>query len=95
MSTVTNRKVCRTCGEKKSLSEFNLKRQEKFVYEPDCKKCQKEKMLNDPEYTNTNFDYLKNPKAEITHVINVDVSRETLFPEKTTPNKSKRKLRIH
>lgn len=94
MSTVTNKKVCRTCGEKKSLSEFRLKSQEKFVYESDCKKCQKEKMLTDPEYTNTNADYLKRPKDELSHVITVDTSQEILFPEKTT-NKSKRRLRRH
>lgn len=86
MDTIVNTRICIICEERKSLSEFNLKSGEKFVYESACKDCQKEKLLEGPE----DLSYIKTEKE----IIDTQTHLETPFPEKETPNKTSRKLRI-
>jgi cytochrome c5 len=94
MDPVANTRICITCGQKKPLSDFRQKSQQKFVYESECKSCQKEKMLNDPDYTDTNADYLKRAKDATTHTADTSTPLENPFPEKVDLNKTTRKLRI-
>jgi len=86
---VTNTKFCISCEKRKSLSEFNTKQNEKFVYESECKECQKEKMLNDQEYTK------KRTEIKQRNTKNIIPARQQTseFPEKTEINKTRRKIR--
>lgn len=69
-------KICATCELEKPISEFNL-RPHKTTYESDCKVCQKEKMLTDPD--NTNSDYIKKTKESGIHVKQVETPQVSAF----------------
>jgi len=88
---VTNSKYCISCEKRKSLSEFNKKQHEKFVYESECKECQKEKMLNDEESPKRQSTQTKKRNTK-----NLLPSRQQIsdFPEKTEQNKTRRKIKF-
>jgi predicted DNA-binding antitoxin AbrB/MazE fold protein len=84
MESVINTKVCVMCGIRKPLSDFNLKSGEKFVYESNCKDCERKKSLD-------NLSYIKTKKE----IIDTQKKMDKPFPSKEVLNKTIRKLKIH
>ncbi len=87
MDTIINTRICSACGIRKPLSDFDLKPNEKFVYEPNCKICQEEEMINN---TGDNTDGVKKEKD----LADTQKYLDSPFPSKEIPNKTFRKLRI-
>lgn len=67
MESVINTKVCVMCGIRKPLSDFNLKSGEKFVYESNCKDCERKKSLDNLSYIKTKKEIIDTQKRWINH----------------------------
>jgi len=94
MNSVINSKVCIICRNRKSLSDFNKKPNNKLQYESMCKDCQKEEMLSGTPEHDSDYIIRQKEKDLNSHIANILTTQEVLFPEKETPNKTTRKLRI-
>lgn len=55
------------CGIRKPLSDFNLKSGEKFVYESNCKDCERKKSLDNLSYIKTKKEIIDTQKRWINH----------------------------
>lgn len=85
MDSVINTRICIVCDDRKLLSDFNKKPQNNLQYEPMCKDCQREELLN-PRH---DVDYVKTEKE----LNDTSTPLASPFPEKNT-NKITRKLTI-